>query len=173
MAQQTIGIGSVADDGTGDPHRTALDKCNDNFTELYARLVFSGALVGTDTGQAISSDTLTAVTLGTAAYDVGGWFSAGTPTRLTVPAGVTRVRLTGGLRLTASSDTFAAIYKNGAAAPGLPQSDTDSLGTESVSFRSAVVSVTAGDYFELYCQSASATTIEASGATWLGIEAIE
>jgi hypothetical protein len=35
MAQQTINIGSVANDGTGDPLRTAFDKVNDNFTELY------------------------------------------------------------------------------------------------------------------------------------------
>lgn len=36
MTKQTINIGSVANDGTGDPLRTAFDKCNDNFTELYA-----------------------------------------------------------------------------------------------------------------------------------------
>lgn len=36
MAQQTINIGTVANDGTGDPLRTAFDKTNDNFTELYA-----------------------------------------------------------------------------------------------------------------------------------------
>ena len=36
MAQQTINIGTVANDGTGDPLRTAFDKVNDNFNELYA-----------------------------------------------------------------------------------------------------------------------------------------
>jgi len=35
MAKQAIGIGSSANDGTGDPLRTAFDKINDNFTELY------------------------------------------------------------------------------------------------------------------------------------------
>ena len=35
MAKQVIGIGSVANDGTGDTIRAAFDKCNDNFTELY------------------------------------------------------------------------------------------------------------------------------------------
>ncbi len=35
MAKQTINIGSSANDGTGDPLRTAFDKINDNFTELY------------------------------------------------------------------------------------------------------------------------------------------
>lgn len=36
MAKQTINIGSAANDGTGDPLRTAFDKINDNFSELYA-----------------------------------------------------------------------------------------------------------------------------------------
>jgi hypothetical protein len=35
MAKQIIGIGTVANDGTGDPLRTGMDKVNDNFTELY------------------------------------------------------------------------------------------------------------------------------------------
>lgn len=35
MAQQTINIGTTANDGTGDPLRSAFDKINDNFTELY------------------------------------------------------------------------------------------------------------------------------------------
>jgi len=35
MAKQTINIGTTANDGTGDPIRTAFDKANDNFTELY------------------------------------------------------------------------------------------------------------------------------------------
>jgi hypothetical protein len=35
MAIQTISIGSTANDGTGDPLRTAFTKINANFTELY------------------------------------------------------------------------------------------------------------------------------------------
>ena len=35
MAQLNIGIGSSANDGTGDPLRTAFTKINTNFTELY------------------------------------------------------------------------------------------------------------------------------------------
>lgn len=36
MAQQSINIGSTANDGTGETVRSAFDKTNDNFTELYA-----------------------------------------------------------------------------------------------------------------------------------------
>ena len=35
MAKQVINIGTTANDGTGDPLRDAMDKTNDNFTELY------------------------------------------------------------------------------------------------------------------------------------------
>ena len=35
MAQQSINIGAAANDGSGDPLRTAFDKINDNFSELY------------------------------------------------------------------------------------------------------------------------------------------
>jgi hypothetical protein len=35
MAKQIIGIGTVANDGTGDTLRAGMDKVNDNFTEVY------------------------------------------------------------------------------------------------------------------------------------------
>ena len=47
MAKKTINIGSAANDGTGDPLRTAFSKANDNFGELYA-------VTGAGTGQNIA-----------------------------------------------------------------------------------------------------------------------
>lgn len=38
MSKQTVNIGTSANDGTGDPLRTAFDKTNDNFIELYNAL---------------------------------------------------------------------------------------------------------------------------------------
>lgn len=51
MAQQTINIGTVANDGTGDPLRTAFDKVNDNFTELYG---FGGDITGVTAGTGLT-----------------------------------------------------------------------------------------------------------------------
>lgn len=51
MAKQTINIGTSANDGTGDPLRTAFDKTNDNFDELYL-----AGPAGTNIG--ISSNTI-------------------------------------------------------------------------------------------------------------------
>ena len=44
MAQQTISIGSVPNDHTGDPLRIAYGKCNDNFTEIYTSVQANGYL---------------------------------------------------------------------------------------------------------------------------------
>ena len=46
MARQTINIGTTANDGTGDPLRTAFDKINDNFIELYGADGDSDTLAG-------------------------------------------------------------------------------------------------------------------------------
>ena len=47
MAIQTIGIGTVADDGTGDSLRVAGDKINDNFSEIYTALGDGSTLTST------------------------------------------------------------------------------------------------------------------------------
>ena len=45
MAQQTLNIGSTANDGTGDTLRVAMDKVNDNFNEIYASPLFTADIV--------------------------------------------------------------------------------------------------------------------------------
>ena len=78
MAKQSIGIGTSADDGTGDSLRTGGDKINDNFDELYTKLG-DGSTLTADTvtlnsaTQTLASKTLTAPTL-TGAVNVTGTF---------------------------------------------------------------------------------------------------
>lgn len=45
MAQQIINIGTEYNDPDADTGRVALDKCNDNFTELYDALEEAGVIV--------------------------------------------------------------------------------------------------------------------------------
>ena len=56
MAKQTVNLGSSANDGTGDPLRTAFDKINDNFDELYLYSTASAGNNITITGNTIASD---------------------------------------------------------------------------------------------------------------------
>ena len=62
MAKQTINIGTTANDGTGDPLRTAFDKVNSNFTELYND--DAGDVTGA-TALTIADDVITYAKLGT------------------------------------------------------------------------------------------------------------
>jgi hypothetical protein len=56
MAQQTIGLGTTPNDGTGDTVRVAGDKINDNFDELY----LATAYANNATTSALSDATLDA-----------------------------------------------------------------------------------------------------------------
>ena len=49
MAYQALGLGSTANDGTGDDLRTGGDKINDNFVEIYTKI---------GTGSALTADTV-------------------------------------------------------------------------------------------------------------------
>ena len=49
MAQQNINIGSSANKGDGDPLRTAFDKINDNFDELYIKVDDASGVITTGT----------------------------------------------------------------------------------------------------------------------------
>lgn len=59
MAQQLISVGTLPNDLTGDPLRTAFTKINDNFTELFSRptyvepLVIDGVMITTDSGDIV------------------------------------------------------------------------------------------------------------------------
>ena len=64
MAYQSIGLGSSADDGTGDSLRVGGDKVNDNFVEVYT-LLGTGTALTTGMSATGSVVTLTAATVAT------------------------------------------------------------------------------------------------------------
>jgi hypothetical protein len=65
--KQAIGIGTSANDGTGDTLRVALDKVNDNFLELYGYVS-----IGATAGSAPSAAEVISA-LGAAATNGAGW----------------------------------------------------------------------------------------------------
>ena len=74
MAQQTINIGSSANDGTGDPLRTAFDKINDNFNELYGSSPFGQQITisGNKISSNVSNANIVLETSGTGAIEMEG-----------------------------------------------------------------------------------------------------
>lgn len=107
MAQQTIDIGTVANDGTGDPLRDAFDKVNDNFNEVYAALGNATTLAALkaalrlpkyeviarrDALQATANATITYVAWDAEDYDPDGLFTPGND-YITLPGDVTAVEI--------------------------------------------------------------------------------
>ena len=56
MAKQVINVGTSANDGTGDPNRTAFQKINANFTELYDGAGAGDLQQVTDNGNTTTND---------------------------------------------------------------------------------------------------------------------
>ena len=79
MAYQSIGLGSSADDGTGDTLRVGGDKVNDNFVVLYTLL---GTGVALSSGISATSSVIT-LTAPTISGVVGGTQTSATITTLT------------------------------------------------------------------------------------------
>ena len=69
MAYQSIGLGSAADDGTGDTLRVGADKVNDNFVEIYTLLgtgtVLTSGISATATVVTLTAPTISGVVGGT------------------------------------------------------------------------------------------------------------
>lgn len=133
---------------------------------------FKGALVTKSTTQSLLSSTTTALTFDTEEYDTSGFHDNVTNnSRLTVPAGVSRVRVSGMVtRQTTANQLYADIAKNGSDFIGKGEADTDTSGSDSVNVISAIVDVSPGDYFELRAFASTSSTLEAE--CWFAIEAI-
>ena len=77
MALQSIGLGSAADDGTGDTLRAAGTKVNENFDEVYT-LLGDGTTLSSGISSSATVVTLTAPALSGSV--TGTYTLAGTPT---------------------------------------------------------------------------------------------
>lgn len=147
---------------------------------LQAPPAFSGALVNITSNVSLSNQTDTTVSWDVEEYDQGGWWAAGSPTRLTVPAGVSRVLFAFSARFAANGTGLRNAYvrKNGGTSyPGYtrqtvkPDSITDFTSTAT----SPVIDVSPGDYFELIVWQNSGGSLNLSGTdnTWFTIRALE
>lgn len=137
---------------------------------------FRGAMVHLTGDQTISSS-ITAVPWDAADYDTDSFWSGGSPTRLTVPSGVTHVKITGQIKVNSAVASVAVggivFQKNGAAFPGWNGSlEKLALQNYQVSVSTPVIPVTAGDYFTMEVDMDSGTLKAANENTTFSIEAV-
>lgn len=125
--------------------------------ELFT-VTYQGARVQRTTGQAIPAATLTTMSWQSPIIDTATIWSASNPTRLTVPAGVTRVALRGGVTTTVAGATdigFQRIRRSNGDNVALTQY---AAGGVNAVMDSGPLNVVAGDYFEMQVQNNVART---------------
>jgi len=147
------------------------------------RPAFRGCLayVGSNMSGQDFSASLTAIPMDSELYDTSGFHENVTnPSRLTVPAGVSMVEVSGQVALgghNLGDDTFVTIAKNGGADyPGCPISEAARAGDATLSrwnIHSAPLPVVEGDYFELMIQTpADSNVVVHDNVTWIAIKVV-
>lgn len=141
---------------------------------------FKGALVKKSADETTANyTTAAAIPWDAETYDVGGWHSTVTNnSRFTVPAGVTKVRMQGGVDIAATTSGnfhLLQIQKNGSLAyDGCARQEIEIAASSSrMNLASPVLEVTAGDYFELFFFSEADASLTLNAAnSWFAIESV-
>lgn len=143
-----------------------------------ALLPFRGALLRRTANFSVSTTgTYVAIPWQSAAYDSDGFWDVGQPTRLAVPAGITKVRLVGNIEWqTSPTNQLVEIRKNGSTVLGggavIMRGDSG-YSNQMRNLTSAVLPVSTGDRFELAVYVGTGGTLQGLERTWLAIEVVE
>lgn len=141
-------------------------------------LKFRGALLRLTADESIPSGTRTVINWDSPIYDTSNFWSAGNPSRLTVPIGVSKVRLTTFIcwQSNNNGERSVNIYKNEDPAWfGRAADRRAASGNSETNISTAVVDVAAGDYFEVRVlqNSGVALNVLCDAGTSFSIEVIE
>ena len=137
-----------------------------------------GALVNLATSQSIPNRTYTKIAFDNVVYDTDGFFSSNQPTRLTVPSGISKIKVLANIEWGINSNGYREIKIRKNNVPenhGLPEDRRQAMNRSNVNLSSSVIQVTQGDYFEIlvYQDSGGALDIHGNYPTWFSIEVIE
>jgi len=134
-----------------------LDFYNNSYAIGNAYYGKTGSRVTLSSPQSIPNDTGTpyALSWGSASPNDLSIYSSGNPTRLTVPAGIYKVRITSNIVWYSNNTSYRVLMvkKNGVTA--YAQNFMQALGNSSQSVDTGTIDVVPGDYFEIYVQQGS------------------
>ncbi len=138
-----------------------------------------GCFVHSSTIQSIPNAVLTPLNFDTEIYDTDSIHSTSTPSRMTIPAGVTKTRFNGAVQITANSsgNRYIQLYRNGSAVIPAVQSFLAGAITHSrLNLVSPVILCTSADYYELCvyqdCGSSLNTINDGILMPWFAMEIV-
>ncbi|MEY2701382.1 MAG: hypothetical protein RLY43_2 [Bacteroidota bacterium] len=148
-------------------------------TDIQKYQLFRGCRVYNNSGgtQTVSAGATAKVVFNTVDFDTSSFWNV-TNTRIEIPAGISKIRLYGTVRFpeaaTTNNQRFAFFYKNGS---NILQTSaaTNTLSGSSVCISSGIITVSSGDYIELYAgnsDSASKSISQASNSTFFSMEVV-
>lgn len=149
----------------------------DDLEELIPDVEFKGALLLLNNNIPMDHNAWTTVAWGKAEYNYSGFWSSSSPSRIIIPEGVKKVKLTGNTLWVANNDGRRTIRmrKNGQYTAGLPYISVLGGGTFPLNVSSAVVETQPGDYFEMEVRQASGEELELreDPYTYFSLEVVE
>lgn len=130
------------------------------------------ALVYRSTTLALSAGVAALVDFDSEVADTNAFHDTGTnPSRLTVPSGVTCVRLCANIDTSSASNLLRMTFlKAGSSFAGGSFVNQERSAVLALNMCSAPVEVSAGDYFQLSVLAVSARTLQSNEAVWFSIE---
>lgn len=137
------------------------------------KIMYQGAIIRPTANISIGSGSVVFVPWPLPVLDTLGFWSSGSPTRLTIPAGVQIVRFFGGANSTTSNNgrTTMQVRLNGSAVKGF--TNVDAPGTSGAEVETGPVVVSEGDYAELGVFFETATVLNSIGATYFGVDVLQ
>lgn len=143
-------------------------------------LAFKGVMVKLSDSVSVPNAALGYLGWDVVDYDTNGFFNIANPERLTIPVGVTKVRLNSNILFAsnASGRRYLAFHKASSFAGGAQMDiqgvDAGAL-NQGINIGSGVIDVSAGDYFRVrrYQDSGGSLDIIALHSTWFSLEVIE
>jgi hypothetical protein len=139
---------------------------------------FKGALVRLTVNQSIPNETSEKIMWSGIVYDDLGIWNISNPSRLTVPQGVTKIRLIANTRwdFGETGRKHVTFNKNGTAFPGTAVDIRLSTNRSQANICTPVLNVTAGDYFEVVVYQDSGAPMNIAGESnsiWASMEVVE
>lgn len=158
--------------------QATLDEVEDTVQDIVDMYGFKGVMLTKTKNQKIEEGKYVDVEWDRAEYNISGFWDISSPTKIVIPAGVKKVRLSTNVLWTSTFDGERVIrmMKNGNYAKGLVYDKRTNAGTSGMSGTSSVVETKEGDYFELevyHNNTGSERELREDPYTWFSLEVVE